>query len=219
MFNTASNQHEALKDQIQNQLIDKLNHLDKTATNWYDATSKSASTRMQLVNAAAITAREAAANTDDEVNAAELHDLSSDLDRQASQLRQLANELKAEELESNTGDGNLRSPYFSSRGLSDESHITGSVRQTDWDLFLSVEPREFVASNEFVINDAEEIRTRAYNFIATATSGHGLSRKAKIELVETFLSNVEWERQAGKPKIAKTASKNAISYPDTALFI
>ena len=83
------------------------------------------------------------------------------------------------------------SPVFSSRGaLADESR-TGAVNRTDWDLFLAVEPRQFVAANSFALDDADDMRDLAFNYIDSCTAGNGLSHQQRKHIAVSFLSNVE----------------------------
>lgn len=217
MFEKANEFAQRTASNAQDALFDKLAHLDSTATSWFDETSNSVIERQRLLSSLSIDCRTAAASHTDDTEAAEFSELASDFAHQARQLQALVEELEDQAYEEYHG-----APVFSSKsaGLSDESK-TGATNTTDWDVFVSVEPRYFVAENSMAVDSTEEMRQRAYSYIDYETSGHGLSRSAKVEIAQNFLSAVEEERTkvASKArKTAKTSSKTEDDYPDSALF-
>jgi len=187
MFDRANQRVAGLVAGLENELADRLERLDKTATNWYDGSSQSAQQRSRELNAAASACRRLASLYRDEEDQADLHLLAEGLNEQASKLAAVHEELFADEQEAAVGD----IPHFSNPGvLADESR-TGAVNRTDWDLFLDVEPRQFVAANAYALDDADDMRERAFSYIDSCTSGHGLSHQQRKNIAVAFLSNVE----------------------------
>jgi hypothetical protein len=116
--------------------------------------------------------------------------LADELDDQSAKLSTLHQEMTVEA----RYDG-YDLPTYREAGLADESH-TGAVNRTDWDLFLGVEPRVFVAENADAVDDAEEMRERAFDHVESCTHGHGLTQSIRKRIASLFLANVEMIREA-----------------------
>jgi hypothetical protein len=172
------------------ELVQRLETLDKTATSWYDHTPESVERRSQETFSLSGMCARYSALVDDDVEKGELMVLASDLKDQGRILADLAAELKVAKQEESITDTELRSHT----DLPDESR-TGSVNRTDWNIFLAVEPRYFLADNASAVDDPQEIRVRAYNFARSSVSGNGLSTSQKKRIVGEFLARVENERQ------------------------
>lgn len=187
MFDRANQRVAGLVAGMENELADRLERLDNTATSWYDGTPKSAQQRSRELRAASGLCRRVGALYGDEEDQAGLLGLADELDDQSSRLADLHHELQGYEYE----DQNGLAPQFSSQGeLPDESHLA-AVNRTDWDLFMSVEPREFVAANDNSLEDADEMRDRAFGYIESCTGGHGLTHTSRKKIAAAFLARVE----------------------------
>lgn len=216
MFKQAADDASARDTALRNDLNDKLEHLERTATSWFDESPESVKARSsELYAAAGLCRRTAATCTYDDAEHSLLSSIASDLQDQADKLSQLHAEAL---MDQSRGDA----PVFSSRDLSDDSGLSPVVSATDWDLFLDVEPRQFVADNIDAVSDSGEMEDRAYTFARSAVSGHGLSRKAKIEIVSAFLAEVAetsfvvTEDLKARPT-ARTAAK--VDSPDSVMFV
>lgn len=216
MFHDANAHAEARAAAVHNELSESFANLEKTASSWFDNTSDSVINRQVELHRVADLCRRAALSFDDESDQAEILGAADSLKAQAGKLQGLVEDLKNEEYESRVGFNGA--PVFSSLGISDAP--TNS--RVDWDLFLSTEPRFFVADNHTAVRDAEEMRVRAYHAITEKVSGRGLNRQAKQDIAAQFLANVEGEREyaANQQKRKTTASTATESdWPDSALFL
>ena len=210
MFREAQQQTEKMHTAVYAELETYMEFLNKTASTWFDNDSASVSKRQQALQKAATLCKRLA-SFDDE-NADHLHSMGDDFYTQSSSLMGI---LAAVQEEEHIRD--YDAPIFSSRDISDESK-TGTISTNDWKLFMATEPSLFVESNNFVVGDYEEMRIRAFNYMEDTTSGHGLTRSAKITLTEQFLAHVEAERQNQNTKSVSKESSASISFPDAALF-
>lgn len=213
MFMEADTRATAYASQVEGELYKRLDYLDKTASTWFDDKSSTVESRRDEINRTfALCRRVASLPTTQEDDAETLQVIAENLKREAQLLEPVITQLKTSEYRTQVGDA----PIFSSQGLTDESR-TGSRMETDWDLFMAIEPKNFVTANRDC--SEQETRTRAFNYIADATVGHGLSRKAKIEIAETFLTEVEGFRdQALSQKTAKKVVVDRV-FADSDIFI
>jgi primase-polymerase (primpol)-like protein len=182
VFRDAQNLTAANQADLYSKLSGKIDALEDTATSWFD--NKTASVkqrRIALVDAAELSER-VASFADDPEDSADLKVLAENLRYQANELLDLQQELANEEYSQRVGSTDL---LFSH--LMDESR-TAARLDTDWDMFMAIEPREFTAAQGTI--DPEELKIRALAFMDDATSGHGMSRKAKIELTSEFIARV-----------------------------
>jgi hypothetical protein len=215
MFTEATNRHTALYNGIQDELWGKLEHLDKTASTWFDQSTASVEQRKSFLYQTAGLALRVAALSNEE-DSTDLHALAQGLERQAVKLSALAEQTNSDEFENQYGS---TTPVFSSKGMADESH-TAATYSTDWDVFLAIEPREFVAANRSALASDEEMRRRAFVFMENEVSGHGLTRKAKMEITSAFLQNVEISRQSQASVPTRTsAKKDEFEMQDIDLYI
>ncbi len=213
MFREAENVTAGHQADLFTQLEKAVDGLEKTATTWYDETSDSVKVRRTALFEASGLAERVSAMLDAE-ESADLHVLSETLRYQANELAEVQQDLSVREYNERVGSTNsvqFLAPFTGP--LADESH-TASRTNTDWDLFMAIEPRQFVAANTC---ESNEMRIRAFAFMDDATSGHGLSRSAKQNLAAEFISRVADIRPSVKE--TKTASKVAeVSFDDSALF-
>ena len=188
-----------------------LDRLEKTAKTWFDGGSDSIQERREALYQAENACYRAASFAEGD-EAERIYVIADNLVEQHSKLASLEREIANEEYE-----GRLDKVAFSDREdhFSDESH-TAARLTTDWDAYLAIEPRIFVANNRDA--DKEELQLRAVAFIENATYGHGMSRQAKREIAEDFLTEVSHlhkpmptKKVAAKAQLDQTAA-------DTLLF-
>lgn len=212
MFREATQATAAHEADLYSNLGAEIDALEKTARTWFDNTSHSVKSRRATLTKAAFLANRVAGFIDDEEERAELKVLADNLYYQANELADVQQVLANEEY--GTRVSTVNTPAFSDR-LADESRLAAR-RETDWDIFMSVEPRLFVANNPGV--DDDEIKIRAFAYIEDALSGHGLGRTAKKNIATLFIDQVSKINNNVNSNNTKTASQveEEISSEDTA---
>jgi hypothetical protein len=199
--------------ELLDQLTIQVDGLEKTATSWFDDSSTSITRRQGQLRATAGMCYRYASSMSDDIDRADMMGFGDELQRQASELDETRIALAHAEYDHEVGTS---SAIFSSP-LGDESRLA-SRRDTDWDLFMSIEPREFVASNESAIDNAQEMKIRAFAFMQEATSGHGFNRTAKQDLTGLFLTKVEEVRSKFANKRTAAAQTERTDFEDSALY-
>lgn len=208
MFHYADEKAAEFQSTAYSQLENAIDSLEKTANSWFDGGSVSIQNRRNELSRAANLAYRVASSYDEE-DGADIHVLASALVAQEKELQSFQYEIADSEYSTRVGSNGLRF----SEPLADESRTSARL-ETDWDLFMAIEPREFVASNSDA--DAEELKTRAFSFMDQVTSGHGLGRSAKVSLTQEFISRTLDAQKTDVGSIEKVAEVS--SHDDSALF-
>lgn len=181
MFREATDLRAANSASLYAQLESRVSLLDETAEAYELNSQAVKSRRIALLDAADLALR--VANMSDDEDSAELRIVADNLRYEANELLDVQQDLANKEYASRLGSAN--SIKFSDTFM-DESKSSARL-DTDWNVFMSIEPREFVASHNV---DTEELKIRAASFMDNVTAGHGLSRKAKMNLTAEFISRI-----------------------------
>jgi hypothetical protein len=181
VFHYAETETAANDSRVYSALESSLDGLEATSRSWFDETSQSVKARRAELTRIARLAHRVISSIDDPTDSADLQVLAENLIHQAKELEYVERAVSNSEYESNIG---VTAAVQFTSPLSDESR-TASRFDTDWDMFMAVEPREFVAAN---MVEPKELQIRAFAFMDQMTSGQGLSRKAKVNLTNEFIS-------------------------------
>lgn len=217
MFKASQEQGMNRLAHLEEELAISLEYIHKTADSWFEDTVESVEKRQRVLNrTASLCERLANFDGQDMVSVAEFQETSKSLRAQASELSTVAEEVS--NLDYEYEHGGFDDPY--SR-FSSFNEGTSSDHRTDWDLFLDIEPRIFVAENKGLVSDSEAMRDKAFGLMTDAVSGQNLSRKAKIETTISFLDRVEEERKRVSRRAPKRASRPApvSDVPDELFFM
>ena len=109
-------------------------------------------------------------------------------------------------------------PYLGDTRKRTASRGAGAPPEGEWGRFCAVKPKYFVRENSGVLDDAQEMRARAVDFIVEA-SGRVSSESLKAQIVEAFVSRVERERRTSLKSATKVDQRRpSADFDDQLLF-
>ena len=144
-----------------------------------------------------------------------------DLDEEKDTLTRVVEELRA----ASYAEADNALPAYRASTYGDQRRTVapnGEPTDSDWRVFVATRPKRFVASNATALFSAQEMRTRAYDYIEVQAS-RVTDDQERANIIDTFLARVERERRAQRnraPRARKSANVHtAPRVDDRILFI